>query len=325
MDLSLCIVNTNGREHLLRCLAAIRETLPESIEAEVLVLDNASDDGSVAAVVEWNRADGLGERLRLIPQERRAGKAENDSVLLREARGELCLLLNEDSELRPGAIEALVAALRANPRAAVAGAQLLAPDGSRSACAWRLPGVGTALAQALFLHRLLVTQSGRGHGSGESAGCSRRRCSCAARRPSRSATSTRPSSSTRTRPTSRSASAMPAGRSCSCPRRSRSTTSSSPSTARPASGGSSSSTATATSTCGSTTAPAAALAVRLLTAWNYAVRTVVAAVVPGQEPGWYWLHARKALRPSGAGIREAAEEYNRRLERVPARPARAPA
>ena len=64
----------------------------------------------------------------------------------------------------------------------MAGAQLLAPDGSPSACAWRLPGVGTALAQALFLHRLLVTQSGRGpERAAGRAGCNRRRCSCAAR------------------------------------------------------------------------------------------------------------------------------------------------
>ena len=91
----------------MRCLAAIRDTLPAGIEAEVLVLDNASGDGSAEAVREWNEGpEGLGERLRLIALDRRRGKAENDSTLLAEARGEWCLLLNEDSELCPGAIEA---------------------------------------------------------------------------------------------------------------------------------------------------------------------------------------------------------------------------
>jgi N-acetylglucosaminyl-diphospho-decaprenol L-rhamnosyltransferase len=166
VDLSFCVVNTNGREHLLRCLAAIRANLPAGLEAEVLVLDNASDDGSAEAVRAWNEGpEGLGERLRLIARERRAGKAENDSLLLREAAGQLCLLLNEDAELRPGAIEALTAALEADPRAGVAGSRLYGPDGAPSPCAWRLPGVGTALAQALFLHRLFVTQSGRGPGA----------------------------------------------------------------------------------------------------------------------------------------------------------------
>ena len=44
--LSYCVVNTNGREHLLACLAAIERTHPAGVEHEILVLDNASDDGS---------------------------------------------------------------------------------------------------------------------------------------------------------------------------------------------------------------------------------------------------------------------------------------
>ncbi len=74
----------------MRGLAAIRDTLPQGLEAEVLVLDNASGDGSAEAVREWNAGpEGLGERLRLIALERRHGKAENDSTLLAEARGRL--------------------------------------------------------------------------------------------------------------------------------------------------------------------------------------------------------------------------------------------
>jgi len=151
--LSYCVVNTNGREHLLACLDAIERTHPEGIEREILVLDNASDDGSAEAVL------ASGGDVRLIARERRAGKAENDSTLMREAAGRYCLLLNEDSELRPGAAGALVAALEANPRAAAAGAQLLDSSGAPVPCAWRFPGIGTALAAALFLHRWLTVQS----------------------------------------------------------------------------------------------------------------------------------------------------------------------
>jgi GT2 family glycosyltransferase len=151
--LSYCIVNTNGREFLLACLAAIERTHPAAVEREVLVLDNASEDGSAAAV----RA--LGGEIRLVALERRSGKAENDSILMREAQGRYCLLLNEDSELRPGAAEALLGALDADPKAAAAGPQLLDSAGKPVPCAWRFPGVGTALAGALFLHRWLTVQS----------------------------------------------------------------------------------------------------------------------------------------------------------------------
>jgi GT2 family glycosyltransferase len=150
--LSYCVVNTNGREHLLACLEAIERTHPAGVEHEILVLDNASEDGSAEAV----RAHG---DIRLIALEQRAGKAENDSTLMRESGGRYCLLLNEDSELQPGAAAALVEALDTDPQAAAAGAQLLDSSGALVPCAWRFPGVGTAVAGALFLHRLFTVQS----------------------------------------------------------------------------------------------------------------------------------------------------------------------
>ena len=119
----------------------------------MLVLDNASDDGSVEAV----RA--AGHDLRLIALERRAGKSENDSRLLQEARGRYCLLLNEDTELREGCTRALLDALEADPRAAAAGAQLLTGAGRPTACAWRLPDIPWALAAAVFMHDRVAVQS----------------------------------------------------------------------------------------------------------------------------------------------------------------------
>lgn len=174
--LSYCVVNTNGRDDLLACLEAIERTHPAGVEHEILVLDNASDDGSGEAVRQWIEGDGAtgspkGDA-RLIALKHRVGKAENDSTLLKEARGGYCLLLNEDSELRPGAVEALVAALDADPSAGAAGAQLLDSNGNPVPCAWRFPGVGTALAGALFLHRRLTVQS-KGAGASAAGGAKR--------------------------------------------------------------------------------------------------------------------------------------------------------
>ncbi len=159
--LSYCVVNTNGREDLLACLAAIEATHPEGMEAEILVLDNASEDNSAAATRAWEAARDVRRAgpLRLTALERRTGKAENDSTLMREAEGAYCLLLNEDSELRPGAVATLVATLETDPSAAAAGAQLFDSDGEPVPCAWRFPGVGTAAVGAVFLHRRLTVQS----------------------------------------------------------------------------------------------------------------------------------------------------------------------
>ena len=119
----------------------------------MLVVDNASDDGSAGAVRERFPS------VRLFALEERTGKAANDSLLLRESRGRYSLLLNEDSELCDGASRALLEALEAAPGAAAAGAQLLTSEGEPTACAWRLPDAGWALAAAVFLHDRYAVQS----------------------------------------------------------------------------------------------------------------------------------------------------------------------
>src|SRR5919197_128198 len=125
VELSFCVVNTDQRELLLRCLDAIaaeRERL--DCETEVLVLDNASRDGSATAA----RRHALAPEV--IALERRRGKGENDTALLKRATGRYALLLNEDSELRPGAVKALRDALEAHADAAAAGAPPLRPPGA---------------------------------------------------------------------------------------------------------------------------------------------------------------------------------------------------
>ena len=154
VEISFCVVNTNGRELLMRCLDAVRAARAQlDVSSEVLVLDNASDDGSAAAV----RARG--EDIELIELAQRRGKAVNDSELMARSRGRYCMLLNEDSELLAGAASALHLALEGDARAACAVAALRRPDGAPQASAWRFPSVTTALAGALMLARPYVVQS----------------------------------------------------------------------------------------------------------------------------------------------------------------------
>jgi len=154
VEISFCVVNTEQRELLVRCLEALAaERAALLFETEVLVLDNASRDGSAGAAQRHPTVDGL------IALDRRRGKGDNDSALLQRARGRYALLLNEDSELRPGCVAALRDALEARPDAAAAGAKLVRPDGTPQASAWRFPGPASALAGALFIHRRTVVQS----------------------------------------------------------------------------------------------------------------------------------------------------------------------
>jgi N-acetylglucosaminyl-diphospho-decaprenol L-rhamnosyltransferase len=311
VKLSYCVVNTNGREHLRACIEALQAQHPEGIDAELLVLDNRSDDGSAELVrklrgeleEQGSHPAGLPE---LIEPERRQGKAANDTLLLQRARGEYCLLLNEDSELRPGAAAALIAALDADHGAGAAGAQLLDPQGSPQPCAWRLPGVGTALAQAFFLHKLLVTQSGgeetRRVGWAQSAALLVRRS--AAERvgyldPQFFVYSDETDFCKRLGDAGFHTLYVPAARAVHHEQLSTDRSSGERRVVefhrnrdlymRKHHG------------------PAAASLVRALTAFSYLPRALAAPLLPGHDPRWYLLHARLAWSPRGEGIREAVE------------------
>ena len=95
----------------------------------------------------------------MIALDRRRGSGENTTELIRRARGRFCLILNEDSELEPGATAALHAALASAEGAAAAGATLVRPDGAQQPSAYRFPSPWTALLSLVGLGRRFVVQS----------------------------------------------------------------------------------------------------------------------------------------------------------------------
>jgi GT2 family glycosyltransferase len=134
------IVNHNGRELLLACLDSV-----SGCDAEVVVLDNASDDGSRAAVGDRH------PEVRVIAQPFRAGFGANHNVVLRSTTSEYVLALNPDTEVKGGAIDELVAYLEANPRVAVAGPLIRDFHGRQQGSAWRLMTIPVQLVWALTL------------------------------------------------------------------------------------------------------------------------------------------------------------------------------
>jgi hypothetical protein len=304
VEISFCVVNTNGRELLMRCLDAVSAQCAQlAAGSEVLVLDNGSDDGSTEAV----RARG--EEIQLIEMAERRGKALNDSELMSRSRGRYCLLLNQDSELLPGAAAALCAALADDPRAACAVATLRRPDGATQASAWRFPSVGAALAGALLLGRRWNVQSTgavvRRVDWGQSAALAVRRDAAEQvgwmdpeffvysdevdfqkRLADAGWHSLYVPAAAAIHHEQLSTDTLPARRIVELARgRDR--------YMRKHHG------------------PLAAAIVRWLTAWTYGLRALAAIVVPGHDPRRYRADAVAALWPTrGSGLREAANEYN---------------
>jgi len=321
VELTFCVVNTAQRELLLRGLDAIaRERARLPFATETLVLDNCSGDGSAEAARGHPAVD------EVLALEERRGKARNDSELLERARGRYALLLNEDSEILDGAASALLDALEADPRAAVAGAQLLDPDGAPIACAWRFPGPGTAIAQALFLHRWLVTQSdGRGADENPREVGWVQSCTMLVRREAAEAVgyldpdffvySEEVDFQKRLHDAGWGILHVPAARAIHHEQLATDRTTGARRVVQFQRG-------RATYMRKHHSAPVAALC-RVLWAWSYVPRAVAAMALPGQDAHRYWLHARQALCPShGDGMREAAEAYNLKLAASRGEPAR---
>lgn len=123
VGLSILIVSWNTCDILDQCLQSVFANPPDC-SFEVLVVDNASTDGSVAMVRERY------PQVRLIQNQSNLGFAGANNQAIRASSGGYVLLLNPDTKVLPGAIPTLVSFMEATPRAGGAGARLLNPDGS---------------------------------------------------------------------------------------------------------------------------------------------------------------------------------------------------
>jgi GT2 family glycosyltransferase len=117
MTLSIVIVSFNTRLVLENCLESL-DAGSIGIPHDITVVDNASADGSADAV------RGRWPYVRVLAQPRNLGFAAANNVGIRATRGDLILLLNSDTVVPTGAVDALVKRLLAHPGAAAAGPRL---------------------------------------------------------------------------------------------------------------------------------------------------------------------------------------------------------
>ena len=123
-QLSIVIVSFNARTDLLNCLASLAQAPPSlPIDAcEIIVVDNASTDGSAEAAEQM-------PGVRVIRMGRNAGFAAANNAGIRAGRGDLVLLLNSDTLVPRGALDRLVERLAETPGAAIAGPRLVDAGG----------------------------------------------------------------------------------------------------------------------------------------------------------------------------------------------------
>jgi hypothetical protein len=145
IDLTVVIVSWNVRDLLRRCLQSIEAEARRAVNdlaLEIVVVDNASADGSVEMVrAEFPHA-------RLVANEENQGftVANNQGLVL--GQGRYLLLLNPDTELTAGALATMLRSMDGHPEIGALGPQLRYPDGSLQSSRRRFPTLATALVES---------------------------------------------------------------------------------------------------------------------------------------------------------------------------------
>jgi len=144
MKLSVVIICWNDLKVILDCISSVfAET--SAIDYEVIVTDNASSDGSVAAIRERF------PNVRIVENTENGGFGKGNNAGIRVTEGEYVLILNPDTIIRDRALEKLIAYADRHPEAGAFGCRVLNRDGSVQLSAHPLPTLWTLLMKSLGL------------------------------------------------------------------------------------------------------------------------------------------------------------------------------
>lgn len=149
-SIGIIIISFNTRELTMACTASVLEQTKTASLESLVVLDNASSDGSAAAVAAEF------PHVRLIASERNLGFAAANNLAAQEARGKYLLLLNPDTVVLNHAVDKLVRFAEQYPNAGIYGGRTLHGDGTlNSTSCWRAPTLWGLLCRALGLDNAL--------------------------------------------------------------------------------------------------------------------------------------------------------------------------
>ena len=146
--LSVCIVNWNTRDYLRECLASLCASVSDNLEIEVIVVDNASEDGSAAMVTTEF------PQVLLIANSENRGYAEGNNQALRLARGAYLLLLNPDVVVQPDSLAHALRFMQTHPDAGAMGCRLIGAEGETQRSVRGFPEPSPILWEFLGLSRL---------------------------------------------------------------------------------------------------------------------------------------------------------------------------
>lgn len=131
-DVSVILVNYNTEALLQPCLGRLAAAL-KTLRSQVIIVDNASRDGSVAVLHEQF------SEYEIVENATNVGFGRANNQVLGQARGRYVLLLNTDAYVEPDALVKTIAYMDANPRTGVLGVRLVGSDGELQPCCRYFP------------------------------------------------------------------------------------------------------------------------------------------------------------------------------------------
>lgn len=147
---SACIVTWNSRGQIGECIDALLASSGIADAIEVIVVDNASSDGTAA----WVR-ETYGGRVRLIANDANRYYAAGNNQAFAAANGAYILILNPDAYVEPECVRALLEPLGGDPELAATAPKLILPDDRVQRSCRRFPTPWWLLCEATLLRRLL--------------------------------------------------------------------------------------------------------------------------------------------------------------------------
>ena len=148
MDLSIIIVNYNVKEFLQNLIHSI-EKASTNLTKEIIIIDNASDDGSVEFIKEKF------PQIKLIANQTNLGFGKANNIGLKQAAGKYILLINPDTLVAEDTFEKMIQFFESNKNVGLAGCKILNPDGTlQLACRRSFPGPWTSFTKVTGLSTL---------------------------------------------------------------------------------------------------------------------------------------------------------------------------
>lgn len=143
---SIVIVTWNGKQYALECLESLR-AMKSSLPLEIIVVDNASSDGTAEAIAR------LHPEVKLLRNAQNLGFARANNMGIAESTGDYLALVNSDVVLPPRCLDNIVDFMEKNPGIGLLGPRMLVPEGTYGQSVYRLPTIWNSLCTALAFHR----------------------------------------------------------------------------------------------------------------------------------------------------------------------------